>query len=156
METSEQLTSAIDYAFAELNRVGGFPELLPAPLRTVIVIVSAQGVIDNGGLQYFFESDFPNSPPYSVFTDAYREIGAGTAADDIAEAVALFPFAEPHLSKDQRNEFLDSFNDEEDDPVDSPFEPLSNRLCGNRAIWQALETYVSQHAASFLRPRSAR
>jgi hypothetical protein len=153
---SEQLTSAMDYAFAELDRVGGVPDLLPAPVRTVVVIISAQGVIDNGGLQYFFEADFPNSPPYTVFTDAYREIGADTAADDIAAAVALFPFAEPHLSKDKRNEFLDSFKDEDADPVANPFEPLSKRLCGSQSIWRALDAFVGRHATSFPRPGGGR
>ncbi len=139
----------MDFAFAELKRLGGKPDHLPEPLRIVVIIISAQGVIDNGGLQYFLEEDFPNNPPYSVFVDAYRTIGVGAAADAIAAAVALFPFSEPHLFKKKRNEFLDSFNDEDDEPVDSPFEPLSDQLCGNQTIWQALDAYVGRHSLAF-------
>ncbi len=139
----------MDFAFAELRRLGGKPDLLPEPLRIVVIIISAQGVIDNGGLQFFLEEDFPNNPPYSVFVDAYRAIGAETAADALAAAVALFPFSEPHLSKKKRNEFLDSFNDEDDEPVDSPFEPLSDQLCGNQNVWQALDAYVGRHRYAF-------
>ena len=142
---SEQLTSAIDNAFAELERSGGNLDRLPAILQTVVIIVSAQGVIDDGELQYFFEDDFPNNPPYSLFADAYRAIGADAAANAIDSAVALFPFTEPQLFKAKRNEFMASFVDEDGDPVDNPFERFSNQLCGNESIWQALEAFVARH-----------
>jgi hypothetical protein len=54
---------------------------LPEPLATTWAVVTSQGVIDNGGLQYFFENDWPASVTYSVFSDAYRTIGGIEAAD---------------------------------------------------------------------------
>jgi hypothetical protein len=141
--------AAIDFAFDELERSGGTPSSLSVPVRAVIVIVSAQGVIDNGGLQYFFESDFPNHPSYDTFIEAYREIGATSAARVIAQAVALFPFPEPNKSAKLRNEFMDSFCDEDGDPIDSPFTPLSKEICGSSEVWDRLESYVIANSDAF-------
>src|SRR6478735_2557646 len=69
---------------------------LPVRVRTVALVHAAQGVIDNGGLQYFFESDFPSKPDYVLFIEAYRAIGAEDAANTLAKSVGLFPFESPH------------------------------------------------------------
>ena len=122
---------------------------LPASLRTVALVHAAQGVIDNGGLQYFFESDFPGKPDYALFIEAYRAIGAEDAADTLGQAVKLFPFDSPHKYQKKRNKFLDSFLDEDDEPVNSPFEPLTKRLCGNKGIWEKLKKYVAAHSGDF-------
>ena len=119
---------------------------LPAELRAVALVHAAQGVIDNGGLQYFFESDFPGKPSYKLFVDAYQAIGATDAADALAKAVALFPFADPHRHAKRRNAFLDGFNDEDDEPVNSPFELLTQRLCGDKEVWRRLRAYVERNA----------
>src|SRR5688500_18729456 len=103
MAKRNQLDRAMEYTCAELERVGDL-EKLPRAVRTVAVVQVAQGIIDNGGLQYFFESDFPNQPPYDIFVDAYREIGAIVEADALAAAVRLFPFAEPHKNQTARDE----------------------------------------------------
>lgn len=112
MAWSAELRAGIDFAFEQLERSGDDVSRLALPVRTIVVIVSAQGVIDNGGLHYFFESDFPGCPAYETFVDAYLEIGAVEAARALAEAVALFPFGEPHKAIAARNEFMDSFDDE--------------------------------------------
>ena len=124
---------------------------LVTPIRTVALVHAAQGVIDNGGLQYFFESDFPGKPDYALFVEAYRAIGADDAARTLAQAVALFPFESPHMHVKKRNEFLDSFLDEDDEPVDSPFEPLTGKLCGEQSVWEKLKKYVAEHSAAFAR-----
>ncbi len=138
----------MEYARGELERVGD-PDKLPAPIRTVLLVQAAQGVIDNGGLQYFFEGDWPGQPPYSAFVDAYREIGAIEEAQTLANAVALFPFPEPHLSQRRRGEFLDQFLEGGDHRPDSPFAPLTRILCGDRQVWRRLEQYVRAHEELF-------
>jgi hypothetical protein len=138
---------ALDYAMSEVSRVKD-PNLLPAPVRIVVLVHAAQGIIDNGGLQYFFESDFEGQPPYLVFVDAYRAIGADEEAEALALAVKLFPFSEPHKFKERRNEFLQLFSDEGTHGPESPFE-LTDKLCGNERIWSLLEQYVRKHAESF-------
>ena len=119
---------------------------LPDVVRTVALVQTAQGIIDNGGLQYFFEAEYPGKPPYPLFIDAYRNIGAAAAASTLAEAVSLFPFAEPHQYAAKRNKFMDSFRDEDGEPVNSPFERLSKLLCGNKSVLRLLEAYVEKNA----------
>ena len=149
---SPRLNLAIDLSYSELERHGGDMTRLPTPLRVVATIVAAQGVINNGGLQYFFEADFPGCPPYKTFIEAYRAIGAASAADALARAVALFQFAEPNKDVKARNEFLDSFKDEDDEPANSPFEPLTKALCGNEEVWICLEAFVEAHSEALQAP----
>jgi hypothetical protein len=42
---------------ARVQEVGGDVSLLPEPVQTVVVVDTSQGIIDNGGLEYFYESD---------------------------------------------------------------------------------------------------
>lgn len=144
MSEKSLLDRAADYSFSELKRVGGDPAKLLIPLQTVAVIYSTQGIIDNGGFEYFFGQDFDFNPPYSLFSDAYRRIGSVEAADCIDKAVALFPFENPHLSKEKRSQFMDSL-DESSELVE-----LGDRVCGDEAIWPALEEYARQHSEYFL------
>lgn len=141
---------AIECAMAAQERVAS-PAELPEVLRTVVIVVAAQGVIDNGGLQYFFEMDFPNTPPYALFIEAYRKLGALAEASAFEQAVALFPFPEPHLALQRRNDFLDQLKDDAGDAQGpgSPLEPFTDVLCGNDQVWICLERYIEAHADHF-------
>lgn len=143
MDAKSLLERASDYAFSELDRAGGDLAKLPLQLQTVVIVFTAQGIIDNGGFQYLFASDFPNDPAYTLFSDAYRKIGASNAADCIEKAVALFPFPQPHLSRERRKAFLDSL------PKGSEFFQLGERISVDNHVWEALEHYVSDNRASF-------
>ncbi len=135
---------------AEAARVGD-PAKLPPAVRTVLLVHAAQGIIDNGGLQYFFESDWPDQPPYSTFVDAYRAIGSAAEADALAAAVLLFPFTEPHKHQRRRDKFLDQFLEDGGHRSDSPFAPYTEQLCGNDTIWKKLAAYVASNSAAFPR-----
>ena len=143
-----RLEKAIDVAIAKVQESGDISGLEPE-VRIVAMVHAAQGVIDNGGLQFFFEADFPAKPPYSVFIEAYRAIGADDAASTLERAVALFPFKDPHRHVRKRNRFLDSFKDADGVALNSPFEPLASALCGNAEVWRCLAGFVEKHAASF-------
>ena len=140
-----KLDTAVEHAMSKA-RAAKDVAALPDAVRTVALVHAAQGIIDNGGLQYFFEADFPGKPPYPLFIEAYRNIGAAAAAAALAEAVSLFPFPEPHRHAAKRNKFMDSFKDEDDEPVNSPFERLTKPLCGNKSVWRLLEAYVEKNA----------
>ena len=144
MAKRSQLDNAMEYASAELERVGDLEKLSRA-VRTVVIIQAAQGIIDNGGLQYFFESDFPNQPPYAIVVDAYREIGAIVEADAVAAAVSLFPFAEPHKNRARRDEFLEHLHEN----LSSPMWDLDGKLCGSEEVWRLLASYVGRNSQSF-------
>jgi tetratricopeptide (TPR) repeat protein len=144
-----ELNEAIRYVINEAKRVGD-PLKLPESVRMVFLVQGAQGIIDNGGLQYFFAWDWEGQPPYSIFIDAYRAIGAEAEADALAAAVASFPFADPHRHQEERRKFMEQFIREKggtEHRADSPFERYD--ICGNQAVYRLLLDYISLHAAAF-------
>ena len=137
------LDRAAEYAYRELERVGGDPSKLDLPQQTVAILYSVQAIIDNGGFQYLFENDFPHDPDYSRFVEAYRRIGANSAAERLEKAVAMFPFENPHRYQDQRLSFMETLDEE------SEFFELGNEVCGDERVWADLEAYAKTNAASF-------
>ncbi len=136
------------FAVREWNRFGDYAKLSPA-VRTVLLVSAAQGVIDNGGLQYFFENDFEGQPPYSEFVEMYRAIGAKEEADALAAAVELFPFSEPHLKRTLRDEFVTQFLHKGSHIASSPFKAHTDVLCGSKNVYPLLEKFVQEHADEF-------
>jgi Domain of unknown function (DUF4375) len=131
------------------NREDWDPLSQAEPLVTVWAIYQAQGVIDNGGLQYFFENDWPRNPPYSVFIGAYRAVGANEAADCLEEAVRLFPRVDPEADLEMRRDFMDSMT-ERFGKRKSPFDQLAVRLLnlGGKTMI-GLADYVQKHREHF-------
>jgi Domain of unknown function (DUF4375) len=136
------LDRAIKVAFRRLKAAAENPRSLDEPTQTILAVYGAQGVIDNGGFRFFFESNWPAQPPYTFFSDAYRRIGAERAANAIDRAVAMFPFARPHLAKNRRNQFMSPL------PDTAKFFRL-DRVCGDATVWVKLEEYVREHSRSF-------
>ncbi|WP_027360582.1 DMP19 family protein [Desulforegula conservatrix] len=143
-DKEEILEKVSDYCFEQLDEAKNDPSCLKIPVQTVIAIYSAQGIIDNGSFQYFFESDFPQTPPYSFFSDAYRRIGADNVARNIDQAVELFGFPEPHLNIDKRKEFLEQRMHE-----DCLFHKLGDEACGDESVWRKLADYVIENMEEF-------
>lgn len=139
---------AFDFAIVELERAENIEEL-DEPLRVVIMVSTAQGIIDNGGLQYFFENNFPEKPPYALFVDAYRAIGAKKEAAALESSINLFPFARPERFRGKRNAVLDKYLEDGGHRKDSPFEPFTHVLCGSERVWECLERYVRKHQKVF-------
>lgn len=127
----------------ELDRVGGDPGCLTLPARTVWLAASAQGYIDSGGLRSFFEAGFPGDPPYFVFAEALRRIGAGEAAACIEKAAGLFPFRNPHKCRSWRARFLSSLEE------GHPFFLIDELARGNRDVWRLLWKYIEAHKEYF-------
>ncbi len=113
----------------------------PTPVQMVMTVCTAQGIIDNGGLQYFYEADFEDQCPYSDFVDAYHAVGAMAAAELIARSYKLFPFSEPHLFEAKRQKWLDETREQED----HAFHVLSDRLIGNKSVFPKLKEYMRAH-----------
>ena len=139
------LDQASEYALAQLKSAGGDINSLATPLQTVVVVNSAQGIIDNGGLEYFYESDFDGTPPYSFFVDVYCRIGAESAAVCIESSQRMFPFGEPHRHEKERQLWLDTVKNNET----HEFVRLSRKICGDEGVWEKLSEYVLTNHDAF-------
>lgn len=146
-------SNVIDWASEDVHRNEGSPSWSPysrgEQFLTVWAVEQAQGIIDNGGLQYFFENDWPEHPPYSLFVDAFRRIGAQEAADCIQDAADLFPSKSPHLDYQMRREYMDSLRAKEAGE-ESVVDELGGRvidLGGDTFI--RLARYVVDHIDAF-------
>ena len=106
---------------------------------------TAQGIIDNGGLEYFYESDFPANPPYSLFVEAFRRIGAESVASCIEDTSRMFPFPQPHLHESRRQQWLDAVKNDET----HEFVRLSRRACGDESVFRKLAEYVERHRSAY-------
>lgn len=142
---TDSLGKPYDYAVSRLAAAGGDMEALPLPLRTLLMVEAAQGMIDSGGLDYFYEADFPNNPPYEAFALAYRQIGAESAAACIEASALLFPFAEPHFFEELRQVWLEKLRA---DPGQE-LARLSDRISGDASVWRKLAHYVQGHIDAF-------
>jgi len=143
--TQSFLDDAIEHAYTFLPAVDGNAARLPEPMRTVVIVNTAQGIIDNGGLEYFFESDFPHKPPYSVFVEAFRQIGADAVATCIERSADMFPFPHPHLHEAQRQHWIDSIKENEA----HEFVLLSDKACGDEAVYKKLAEFVDRNRHAF-------
>ncbi len=118
---------------------------LAEPIQTVVAIYTAQGVIDNGGLEYFYESDFPGNPEYSFFVEAFRRIGAESVASCIEVSSRMFPFARPQLHEARRQQWLDAVKDDES----HEFARLSRQACGDQSVLPKLAEYVERNRGAY-------
>ena len=134
------LDAASDVALARLKSADGDVSRLDDPFRTVAVIYSAQGVIDNGGLRYFFENDWPGQPPYSAFSEAYRAIGASPEARAIEAGAAMFPFPTPEREETRRRRLLQGSGAERIEALDASFKS---------DVWARLAEYAQAHKDAF-------
>ena len=143
---SEIINKAFKQATAKLKKVGDNVDNLPASVATFLFVCSAQGVIDNGGYPYFFESDWPNNPPYSKFIVAYSVIGCKKQSEELARIVSTFPFDNPQLKEKERVNFIESNYDEDTLEVRG----WGDQLCGDTDVWNKLESYYIENKKDFV------
>ena len=116
---------------------------LPESVRIFLLVNGAQGAIDNGGYNFFFEQDWPGT--YSDFVDAYEAIGCIRQAADLRRVAGTFPFSEPHLHRDQRIAFIDTRYDKSTYCVPE----WGNALCGDKEVWERLALHIAMHKKDF-------
>ena len=135
------LDAAIDLALERLQQAGGDPRGLSAPMRTVALIASAQGVIDNGGLRFFLENDWPGQPPYGLFVEAFRTIGATAEAQAIGAACEAVDREQPERQREARLAFLAEAGSAE------RFAAWEASMVSD--VWALLARYVQEHPLAF-------
>lgn len=144
-EDSQLLKKTADLVFADVYDDAPLTHLLP-PRQVFVTIYTTQGIIDNGGFRYFFENDFPNHPPYSYFSDAYREIGVADVAGWIDRAALLFGFPDPHLDREARDNFLQEHCADDECEICK----LGDRAIDARhRVWSSLAAHVRRHQSEF-------
>lgn len=134
MEDKSPLDSLIVAAFASFAKVDFELIRLEEPAKTIVVITSAQGRIDNGGLRCFFENDFPGAPPYLLFEEAYARIGCVEIATAIKHAVKSFNFVDPENRIAERNAYMNANSSEETQAVAE----WDDSGCGDLGVWSNL------------------
>ena len=143
---TENIDKAFSKATIKLKKVNEQIDALPRSVVTFLLVYSAQGVIDNGGYQYFFEADWPGNPPYSKFIEAYSEIGCEKQSHDIERVVTTFPFENPHLNERERVKFIETNYDEDNLEVQG----WGEMLCGDNEVWEKLESYYLENINDFV------
>jgi hypothetical protein len=126
-----------------LDETDGDANKLPEVLQTTYCVYLGQGVIDNGGLEYFYENDFAGQPPYDLIVAAFRRVGAYAVADCIERTANMFPFSAPHLKREARIDWIGSIEDE----TEHEFHQLSNLACGNESVFPLLDSYLLKYRA---------
>jgi hypothetical protein len=140
MASESKLEQVRNTAYAMLEVADGDVTQLPTPLKNLVLIDSAQALIDNGGLEYFFYYDFPSKPAYQIFVDAYQAIGANSAAQIIAKASMAFGIEQPEFNIKQRRKHIDLLASQTASADE--FLKLSDLICGDDSIWALLEQYA--------------
>lgn len=106
LSTADGAEGFVALCYERLSSAGGNPLLLDEPCRSIVLADTAHGLICNGGAEYFFAADFPGQPEYSVFVQAFRNLGLTTVADGLGALVDMFPFPVPHTERALRLSFL--------------------------------------------------
>jgi hypothetical protein len=108
------------------------------PERVVYLIWHAWGIIENGGLFYFFEHDFD----IEEVARAYESIGLAEAAFILRTAIAKFPNSRRPADFQKCVEFLDEH--------EYFFESLSTTFWNTQeGLEDILASYIKKHPEAF-------
>jgi len=100
----------------------------------VVTTYSAQGMIDNGGFAYFFESDWPGVDDWTLFAEDFEAVGHKKAADALRAALLLFPGGQPQKNLAERRRYIS----ESLGGFDGALGKLDGAICGKSATLERL------------------
>lgn len=138
MDDEEWLDSLSTVAIRRMAEVDDDLDRIEEPYKTIAIVYAAQGIIDNGGLRYFFENDWPHKPPYSEFADAYERIGCADAANALRSAAASFPIERPERNRAARLAYIAENYDEKTFTVAG----WNDCICGDEQVWKNLAAWA--------------
>jgi len=137
---------AVEAAEAMLSSVDDDMSQLPEAVQVFLLVNGAQGAIDNGGFVFFFEEDWPGTPPYEDFNAAYESIGCIEQSAALRRIVATFPFSDPHLHREKRQEFMNARYNKSAFGIPDWNQDL---LCFGKEVWEKLAKYYELHQDDF-------
>lgn len=112
---------------------------VPEPHRSVVLVDTCLGLIENGGVEYLFEAELPHCPTYQQIAQAFRNCGADHAAALLEQIASLLPGSEPHLYPAERQAFMAS----------PTVEFVRAAEAANKAFWS--DTTIAQGVAEYAR-----
>ena len=138
LEIIQAVADLVDERYAEAGHdISKFGD----PYLTIKLVLGAQATIDNGGLNYFFENDWPGNPPYSYFVDAYERIACSASAKSIAHAAKSFGVERPEADYLFRRKFMAENYDEKRRTVKGWPDPVF----GSQSVWHHLALWIYTH-----------
>ena len=126
-------------AFERVDQLGNDPMLLDEPWKTIVLIHSAQGVIDNGGFAYFFENDWPHFTPYEEFARAYDRIGKSESGTALRDAVSAMGLESPEHSLEARRHYIATNQIDARGRIKGWDEAA---VVGDSTVWAALAAWI--------------
>jgi len=82
--------NAVEFVTHTMRRItaqGFDPHLASWEHKVCVMLHAAQGIIDNGGFEYFFEAPFEGHPALDDFPRVFEAVGAYVSAAAIREAI---------------------------------------------------------------------
>ncbi|MBD3674085.1 MAG: DUF4375 domain-containing protein [Planctomycetaceae bacterium] len=84
--------------------------------RVIMLVWHSSGIIDNGGFEYLFSSDFDGDPEFKITAEAYKTVGLTRGYEAFQDAFKVFPNGKvPHESEERIQQYqraADSVRDE--------------------------------------------
>ena len=77
----------VTYTMQRITSGGFDPHNAPWEHKVCVMLHAAQGTIDNGGFEYFFEAPFDGRPILEEFPRAFEAVGAQSSAAALLEAI---------------------------------------------------------------------
>ena len=137
-QLSQLITSRPDF------RIGAVPE----HERVVVVVMTTQNIMDQGGFDLFFSKPFPGVKDFEYFIEAYNLIGSPEASSAIQQAQELFPDGSPQEDIEERRAYIQ----QELAGENGRFSTLELEIRGKREIHiSRLATYIRTNKDRFLR-----
>jgi hypothetical protein len=84
------MMDAVDLITSTMQRVtskGFNPREASWDHKVCVMLHAAQGIIDNGGFEYFFERPFDGDPLMEDFPKVFEAVGANSSANAVREAI---------------------------------------------------------------------
>lgn len=118
------------------------------PGRIVLLAMTTDGIIGNGGFEFLFSWDYPNDPDYSRSLAAYETIGCDYKADAYRDALAVFPDSRPPADADERIDLYQRHPEEARDSLSTRFfgTDLDH---GNTQFYTQVADFIRSHAEQF-------
>ena len=82
------MADLIDVTVDRIVKNGFDPIQSPFAHKVAVMLTTAQGIIDNGGFEYFFGVSFHVQPNMEDFVTIYEAVGATRSAKALEEAIS--------------------------------------------------------------------